>query len=191
MTEPVPKRRTRAGDADREQTLSILQDAYAEGRLSLDEMSERQDRALACRYVDELPALVEDLPGAQLLPGRDATPSAAQLPREAPFALAFMSGRTIALGPGQTSMSSFAWWGGNDIDLTAAMGPGVVVTLTLNAVMGGNSIVVPPGVRILDQSLAIMAGNDIQSAQGDGSNGTLVLKGFLWWAGNSVKLAQR
>lgn len=50
---------------------------------------------------------------------------------------------------------------------------------------------VPEGVRVIDQSVAIMAGNDIKRrAQGDGSNGTLVLKGFLWWGGNDVKLAE-
>jgi len=45
-------------------------------------------------------------------------------------------------------------------------------------------------VRVLDQSMAIMAGSDVDTnAQGDGSNGTLVIEGFLFWAGHSVKLA--
>ena len=40
------------------------------------------------------------------------------------------------------------------------------------------------------RAVAIMAGNDISpEAQGDGSNGTLILKGFLWWAGHDVKRA--
>ena len=35
-----------------------------------------------------------------------------------------------------------------------------------------------------------MAGNDIKpDAQGDGSNGTLVLTGFLFWGGNTVRPA--
>ena len=34
-----------------------------------------------------------------------------------------------------------------------------------------------------------MAGNDIhKGAQGDGSNGTLIIKGFLFWAGSDIKL---
>ncbi|MBB1511574.1 hypothetical protein H5398_01900 [Tessaracoccus sp. MC1679] len=102
-----------------------------------------------------------------------------------------MSGRDIVLESGTRDWGNLAFWGGNNIDLTQAMGPGRIVTLTLHAIMGGNNVFVPEGVRVIDQSVAIMAGNDIKRrAQGDGSNGTLVLKGFLWWGGNDVKLAE-
>lgn len=101
-----------------------------------------------------------------------------------------MSGRDVQLEPGEQRWSNFAWWGGNDIDLTRALGPGRTVELVLTAIMAGSTIVVPPGVRVVDRSIAIMAGNDItKPARGDGSNGTLVLKGFLFWAGNTVALA--
>ena len=56
--------------------------------------------------------------------------------------------------------------------------------------MGGNEIYVPDGVRVIDRAVAIMAGNDSKpDAQGDGSNGTLVLTGFLFWGGNTVRPA--
>ncbi|MFV0452939.1 MAG: hypothetical protein ACK5LS_12000 [Propioniciclava sp.] len=100
-----------------------------------------------------------------------------------------MSGKAILLEPGTTHYRAFSVWSGLDLDLTQVMGPGVVVTLELPSVMAGHDILVPPGVRVLDKSFAIMAGNDIhRGTQGDGSNGTLVIKGFLFWAGHDVRL---
>lgn len=192
MNDEIPRNRYRAGDADRDRVLNALQEAYSEGRLDLAEMQERQERVLRSRYLDELPLVVEDLPQSSLIQAQPAArPQPAVPEAKGGFSLAIMSGRSIRVARGTRTMSGFAWWGGNEIDLTDAMGPGSVVTLTLHAVMGGNTIRVPEGVRVVDQSLAIMAGNDVKEAQGDGSNGTLVLKGFLFWAGNDVKLVRQ
>ena len=60
-----------------------------------------------------------------------------------------------------------------------ALGPGVTLTLYLHAIMAGSNIDVPPDVRVVDEPVAIMAGNDIQpEAPGDGSNGTLIPQGL-------------
>lgn len=198
----LPQQRLRAGDSDRDEVLTVIQRAYEAGRLELDEMRERQEKALRSRYVDELPALVADLPeGTDLAtrgpglpaPGRapvDALPATG--PADGGYTVAIMSGRDILVEPGTRDIGCFAWWGGHNYDLTQAMGPGRIVTLTINAIMGGCTVYVPPGVRVVDRSTAIMAGNDIESgAQGDGSNGTVVLEGFLFWAGSEVKLRQK
>jgi uncharacterized protein DUF1707/cell wall-active antibiotic response 4TMS protein YvqF len=52
----------RASDADREQTLEALAAASAEGRLSLEEYSQRSDSALVARTLHELAGLTADLP---------------------------------------------------------------------------------------------------------------------------------
>lgn len=193
MSDNVPAPRYRAGDADRDRILAVLQDAYEAGRLGLDELSERQERALRSVYTDDLAPLVADLPevadddrGAPV-PRHSALPETAASPTTT--SVTVMSGRDVLLESGVHEVTDFAWWGGNNYDLREALGPGRTVTLNLHAVMGGHNIYVPEGVRVVDQSLAIMAGNDIDAhAQGDGSNGTLILKGFLWWAGSDVKL---
>ncbi len=196
MSEMEPRKRLRAGDADRDAVLIVLQQAHADGRLSIEELGERQDRVLAARYMDEFDAVVEDLPeGRELmaqdrgdLAGRRASPLPATGAPER-TTVTFMSGRDITVEPGTRRYTNFAWWGGDNMDLTVAMGPGVVITLELHAIMAGHDIYVPEGVRVVDESIAIMAGNDIdRQAQGDGSNGTVILKGFLWWAGHDVKL---
>lgn len=201
MNAEVPQHRFRAGDADRDRALEVIRRAYEAGRLSLDELNERQDKALRCVFTDEFAALVADLPERAEFERHQfdrqstslATTSPAPLPEVGPpdagFALAVLSGRERVLPSGTQHATGFAWWGGDDYYLRDAMGPGRTVTLELSAVMAGHDIFVPEGVRIIDQSTAIMAGNDIhRDAQGDGSNGTLVLKGFLFWAGHDVKL---
>jgi hypothetical protein len=52
----------RASDADREQTLEALAAAGAEGRLSLEEYSQRSEAALVARTLGELTGLTADLP---------------------------------------------------------------------------------------------------------------------------------
>ena len=193
----VPQRRLRAGDAERDEVITILQNAYAAGRLSVDELGERQDRALQATYVDEFDPLVDDLPeghqlarriGAPVTPRPSVPP--AQLPEQTTVTI--MAGKDITLQPGTRLYRNFAFWGGDTIDVSDAMGPGAVVTLELHAIMAGHDVLVPDGVRVVDESIAIMAGNDVdQSAKGDGSNGTLILKGVLFWAGNDVKSASR
>ena len=195
MSEIVPQRRIRAGDVDRDAVLELLQNAHAAGRLDVEELGERQDAALRARYTDELTGLVEDLPEGQVVADSIATPvvpSSAAPPAnwtEASWSLTLMSGRDVVVPPGMVGLRDFALWGGNDIFLGDVMGPGVVVTLELHAIMAGHDIYVPPGVRVIDECLAVMAGNDIdRSARGDGSNGTLVRRGFLFWAGHDIHL---
>ena len=192
----APQRRLRVGDKERDAAIEALQEAHAAGRLSLDEFTERRDGALAARYDDDLAGLLDDLPEGEAISRRAAhlpasprgwmpVPASAQ----ESTTLTFMSGRDLMPGRGTQLLRDFAWWGGNNIHLRDAMGPGVTVVLELHAVMAGHTIYVPEGVRVLDESLAIMAGNTIKAkAQGDGSNGTLVIRGFLWWAGHTVEL---
>jgi uncharacterized membrane protein len=58
----------RAADADREQLVDVLKGAFAEGRLSQDEYTERMERAYTAKTYGELAALAADLP-SQVPPG--------------------------------------------------------------------------------------------------------------------------
>lgn len=205
MANQLPEKRIRIGDADRDAALTVLQEAHAAGRIDLVEFEERQDKALEAKYRSQLDELIDDLPeGRALIARADHTPTPSpamayrgstvptRIHEERPFKLALLSGRDIILEPGSPGLHTFSFWGGHDIYLRDCMGPGTVVTLDVSAIMGGCDIYVPPGVRIVDECLAIMAGNDIDAAaHGDGSNGTLVLRGFLFLAGSDVHLDQQ
>ena len=62
----------RASDDDRERVLDELRRHAAEGRLSVDELEERTERALAARTVGELALLTRDLPEPRPEPARRA-----------------------------------------------------------------------------------------------------------------------
>jgi hypothetical protein len=69
----------RASDAEREDTVTVLQRALGEGRLELDETDTRMTAAYAARYRHELACLLEDLPdtgGTARPPGRTGRPAA-------------------------------------------------------------------------------------------------------------------
>lgn len=55
--------RMRAGDADRSKVVETLGRHLAEGRLTVAEFDERTAQAHAAVYLDQLPALLADLPG--------------------------------------------------------------------------------------------------------------------------------
>lgn len=52
----------RVGDADREATAAELREHYASGRLTLDELNQRLDQALAAKTRADLTACTRDLP---------------------------------------------------------------------------------------------------------------------------------
>lgn len=60
----VNQSQMRAGDADRDTTISLLREAFAEGRLSQDEFDDRLDRAHAARTYADLAQLTLDLPAS-------------------------------------------------------------------------------------------------------------------------------
>jgi Domain of unknown function (DUF1707) len=76
----------RASDQERESVVDVLRDAYTDGRLTLDEFSERTSAAYAARTRPELRELTGDLPvqpvfGADLLrqrPAAELTPAGAR-----------------------------------------------------------------------------------------------------------------
>lgn len=59
----------RIGNAEREAAAAELREHYASGRLTLEELNERLDAALAARTREDLDALMTDLPSARPFPG--------------------------------------------------------------------------------------------------------------------------
>lgn len=81
----MTNRDIRASDADREGVVTILRDAYAEGRLTLDEFDERTTATYAARTWGQLQDLTEDLPIQPVLRAGDiSADGSAQLPKLPP-----------------------------------------------------------------------------------------------------------
>lgn len=68
----------RAADRDREETVDVLRQAYAEGRLDPAELDERTGTAFQARTIGELRGLIADIPtrgaAARLLPDQPRRP---------------------------------------------------------------------------------------------------------------------
>lgn len=179
----TPEPRMRIGSAEKNVVLETLGKAYADGQLDHEELEERQNACLVARFADELPALTADLSTLAVV-----QPSTHK-PHGAPLRISVMSGRDILLDSELPTVRSFAFWGGNSITVGNAIGPGVRLELSLTAIMAGHKVLVPPGVRVLDKSKNLMGGVDINpDARGDGSNGTLIIRGFNFMAGTEVSL---
>ena len=93
----------RAGHAEREQAIESLKDAFADGRLTMDELDARAGRALAARTCAELAALTADIP--------PATESAHQLVPASRWPLAMAaakSGGCLAVATGAVRLAALA-----------------------------------------------------------------------------------
>ena len=76
MTQPPD---LRAGDQDRDGTISRLREAFAEGRLTQDEFDGRMGQAAVARTMGDLAALTVDLPPAQATTPVPVTPATAEV----------------------------------------------------------------------------------------------------------------
>lgn len=197
-------RRLRASDEERDYVLHLLQLAHAAGRLDVVELNDRQDRALTAKFSDEFIELLEDLPeGREVVavlrptvapapsrPGPSSVLRAIASPGTANQSIAILSGKDLMVPPGVTRYHLMSFMGGDNVDLSQALQPGVVLIIESQSVFGGSTIKVPPGVNVVDESQSVMGGNTVKrSARGDGSRGTLVLRGISIMGGNTVKLA--
>jgi hypothetical protein len=146
----LPNDELLASDDERRAVQADLSDACAQGRLSLEEFSERLDQANAARTRGELSLLVGDLPaGTVRLAAKDIRPTR--------WTVAIM-GANVRRGRWHPSerTTGVAVMGGTVLDLReAAIGPRPQ-RVTAIAVMGGVDVVVPEGTRVELRGVPVM-----------------------------------
>jgi len=135
-------------DAERDATLKVLGDHAAVGRLSLDELEDRADRALTCRTRGELSALTVDLPSDAALASSEAS-ALAEVHRPVRRTVAVMGGASRR-GPFRavSRFSAIAVMGGDNIDLREAQIDGRELTIRVFSVMGAVNIYVPETMEV-------------------------------------------
>lgn len=164
---PVTEAELRASDADRERIAELLRDAYAEGRLTVEEHSERIEAAYNARTLGELAPLTRDLPAHR--PVAAGTPQRAPLPPQAParnesptmvaiFGGASRKGRWRV----GSHLRAVAVFGGVEIDLTDAVFESPEVVIEVAAVFGGVDIKVPENVSLHGGGVGIFGGFDVK-----------------------------
>lgn len=135
----VSVRDLRASDADRERVVAILSEAHADGRLTVEEHSERLHRACTARTLGELTGLTTDL-----------LPAAAQpiLVDDGPVNASFGSVRREGRWVVPVRLRLLALFGTAELDLREAILQRRHVIIETNAVCGRIRLLVPEGVRV-------------------------------------------
>jgi Domain of unknown function (DUF1707) len=194
---PIAGGNLRASDADRERVATLLNAAYAEGRLSREEHDERVDQLMVAKTFDDLVPITRDL--VVVRPRDDSQPMTAPA---AGFEIDTTSGsdqpaRMVAIFGGvarngrwrvRRKTQVLALFGGIDLDLRDAVFEGSTVEISGICCFGGLDIKVPEGVHVSNEMVGIFGGTDLKDVA-DPIPGapTLVLKGLTLFGGVSVR----
>jgi hypothetical protein len=143
---------TRASDAERERVASQLRDQLADGRLTLEELSERLDAAYRARTVGELDELTRDLPAAATATAGERTPR---------WVVAVLGGvERKRRWRVPERLNAVAVMGSIHLDLRAAAIASAEVEIVAVALMGSVEIVVPEGVDVEVGGFAVMGARE-------------------------------
>ena len=181
----------RVSDADREQAAEVLREAAGQGRISMDELDERLERAYAAKTYADLAPITHDLPqaGAALNPlSTGQVNRIGGTPRNR-FSVAIMSGaRRMGSWVLPQRYVSVALMGGVELDLREAQFSEPNVTIHAYAVMGGIEITVPEDIEVDVSGIALMGGFD-HRASGPGVPGAPCVHviGFALMGGVEVR----
>ncbi|MGH3321280.1 MAG: DUF1707 SHOCT-like domain-containing protein [Streptosporangiaceae bacterium] len=177
MTEPPSERELRASDTEREQIVESLREANVEGRLTLEEFTQRVDEAYAARTRGELELLTRDLPTAKAAPARQPVSRPEPARRTSRWIVAVMGGtnRRGRWRPAE-QLNVVAVMGGGTLDLRQAEITSPEITITGVFVMGGLEVVVPEGVEVETSGFAFMGGRDEKLADVPRRPGTPLIR---------------
>jgi len=156
--------------AERERVVQTLSAHFAQDQLTLTEFEQRLERAYTLTSSEQLRSLVADLPAVSALPA--VREPAMQGPALVPSSEVPARGAIFAVMGGQERAGSWivprqlkvvAVMGGAELDLREArFGPGVS-EIEIFVIMGGVSIIVPPGVRVESLGAAFIGGFEMKA----------------------------
>jgi class 3 adenylate cyclase len=180
----------RVADADRDRAVTQLREHVVEGRLTLDEFSERVGSALSARTRADLGSVMADLPQARPAGRNLPEPSSGAPKKQRRWHVAVMSGHSTK-GRWRISgkTNAVAIMGGCDMDLRKAEIEGPEVEITAFAFWGGIDIVVPEGFDVELRGFSVMGGRDLSLRDVPIVPGSprIVVKGIAVMAGINVK----
>jgi hypothetical protein len=143
----------RASDADRDRTVESLAVASAEGRLSLEEYSQRSEAALVARTLGELTSLTADLPAP---PQRDPAP----VPAEITAVLGNESRKGPWVVPAHLTVRSVL--GDCHLEMQQAVIRQHVTTIDATVRFGSMTIFVPDGIDVRMTGRAVLGAKSSQ-----------------------------
>lgn len=153
----------RVGDEDRAEVVELLRAHTTDGRLTLDEFSERVGVALAAQTRADLDQVTADLPAPSAAAGVAAPETRRR--KASRWVVAFMSGNDRR-GRWRTGshVTALAVMGGCDLDFRQAEFESDEIVVTAVSIMGGISIVVPEGIAVELTGFPILGGKNLKVA---------------------------
>jgi hypothetical protein len=149
----------RVSDADRERVVARLREACADGRLTLEELSERVDDAYAARTRGDLERLAGDLPAVPL-------PRSRKRRRRFLFGL-FSEPELRGRWRAGRRLLTVALFGGTDVDLRQVELDEPVLTIVALTLFGGTDVYVPHGVEVDVGGVAVFGHNQVRGEEGE------------------------
>lgn len=141
----------RASDADRDAAAVRLNEAAGDGRLTLQEFSERLDRAYAARTRGELAPLTADLPATGPVSGPGRL-------RRVMLGI-FWDSRRAGPQPLEDEITAIALLGDAVIDLRGAKATSKEITIRAYALLNDVDVIVPDGIAVELSGVAVVGDN--------------------------------
>ena len=135
-------------DAEREATVERIREACADGRLTMEEMSDRSDIAYRARTVAELSVLTRDLPADRTPAQRPVAVTVGGDEPKDSFIAVFSGSERKGHWRVPRRSKAVAVFGGVALDLREAEFTARETYMTVTAVFGGVEIKVPEGVEV-------------------------------------------
>ncbi|HKD99253.1 MAG TPA: DUF1707 domain-containing protein [Micromonosporaceae bacterium] len=179
----------RASDLEREQVLSILQEAMAQGRITADEYSERAGQALAARNLGELRPLLADLPVHFPATGPGTAVSGEAVEWRGTFgSLSRRGGWTV---PARIRLHRRM--GSIDLDFTDAHFTSAVVDIELDVAWGSVELRLPDGAGLVTDAVVVTGGSveDKRRNAVAGGHPQVRLSGTLRWGSLEIRGPRR
>jgi hypothetical protein len=150
----------RASDAERDATVERLSTATGDGRLTLEEFSQRMELATAAPTRVELDRLVADLPADAAAAGTAVTGGTSVPPS---WHVSPVGGLRV-YGPWRMDRHVIvvSIVGGTRLDLSEAQLAAPEVTLTKVSLVGGTRVMVPPGIRVEASGFSLVGGTRVE-----------------------------
>lgn len=188
----------------REQKISELSSHFANDDLTLEDLERRIERVYKAASVAELDAITADLRSVAPAVGRSPAAGAAPSSRGS-TALVPNTGRILSIMGESRRMGRWqvpqrlevvSVMSDMKIDLTQAVMPAGVVEIDMRVVMAACKVVVPPGMRVINELHALMASvhskaDDAVAGAGSAYAPTIRLTGFAVMAEVKVVVRRR
>jgi class 3 adenylate cyclase len=163
----------RISDDDRQQTVELLRAHCTDGRLTLDEFSDRVGLVYEAKTRGDLDLVTADLP----VPTRAPRPPEARRRQPVRSAVAVFSNhrQTGRWRPGE-AIGAVAVMGSVDLDLRDADFDHSVIHVNATSIMGSVEIIVPEGMEVELTGLNLMGSKECRVADGPGRGDMPILR---------------